>query len=210
MTMTPIFHPPEFGQETPACQPSVETVELLARRRSTAADFLTGPGPDHETLQQILRIAARAPDHSRVVPFRFILLEGDERAAAGDVLAENFAIAEPGASPDRVEKERVRFLRAPVIVTVVSCLKPEHKIPVWEQMLTVGAVCQNMLIAANAHGFASQWLTEWYAYDDAVKAAFRLAEGEEFAGFIYIGTASTPPKERARPVLGGLITRYGV
>ena len=159
-------------------------------------------------MKAILTIAARAPDHRRVTPFRFILFEGEARARFGAILAEAFTENEPGAEERRIESERNRFLRAPLVVGVVSSVKPEHKTPVWEQTLTAGAVCQNMLLAASAFGFAAQWITEWYAYDARVLAALGLSRGEQIAGFIYIGTAREDPKERARPAIDDITSSY--
>ena len=200
--------PPAFGEETEPHHASADTIALLTRRRSTAADQLGGPGPSDEVLQNILTIAARAPDHRRVTPFRFIVVDGEGRRKVGDLLAKAFMASEPDATPERVEKERARFLRTPVVVAVVSSVNLAHKTPEWEQILTAGAVCQNMLIAASAHGYAAQWLSEWYAYDQAVLAGFGLEPHERIAGFIYIGAAKTPPKERARPEMSSIISRF--
>lgn len=202
------FTPPEFGKPLPAAHPSEDTIELLRLRRSTAADLLTGPGPDADELRSILYIAARTPDHRRVNPYRFILFEGEGRAAAGEILARAYSAAEPGAETSRIECEGRRFLRAPVVVGVVSSVDRAHKTPEWEQVLTSGAVCQNLLIAASAHGYAAQWLTEWYAFDRAVLDAFGLKPDERIAGFIYIGTAKEDPLERQRPDLDALISRF--
>ncbi len=199
---------PEFGAPLPAASPSSDAVELLWRRRSTPADFLGEPGPDAETLNAILTIGARAPDHRRVVPFRFVVFEGAARAAFGDVLAQTFAVDNPAAEERRVEFERRRFLRAPVVIAVISSINPEHKTPAWEQALTAGAVCQNMLIAASAFGFAAQWITEWYAFHDGINEALSMTEDEKVAGYIYVGTAKEDPKERARPVLEDIVTRF--
>ena len=199
---------PQFGDILEPAHKSADTIALLQTRRSTAADLLTGPGPDSETLQVILEIAARVPDHRCVAPFRFIRFEGPAREKAGAVLVEAYAAQEPDADAARLEKERKRFERAPVVIGVVSNVDQTHRTPEWEQLMTAGAVCQNMLIAANAHGFAAQWLTEWYAYDASVSAAFGVSESERVAGYIYIGTAKDRPKERRRPVLSDLISDY--
>ncbi len=199
---------PKFGSPLPAAQPSDEAIDLLWRRRSTPADFLNGPGPDGDTLGAILTIAARAPDHRRVVPFRFVLFEGEARGQFGDILAAEFEKDNPDASASRVECERSRFLRAPIVVAVISSPNSEHKTPVWEQSLTAGAVCQNMLIAASAFGFAAQWISEWYAYHEGVLAQLGLTPEEKIAGYIYIGAAKEDPKERARPELDNIVTRY--
>ncbi|MFQ5564399.1 MAG: nitroreductase [Parvularculaceae bacterium] len=201
------FKSPALGATLPAAHPSLDTINLLRLRRSTPADFLGEPGPSLEELRAILEIAARVPDHRRVAPFRFILFEGEDRAKFGKVLEAAFRENEPEAEAGRIGYERDRLLRAPAVVAVVSSVNCEHRTPEWEQILTAGAVCQNMLIAASAHGFAAQWITEWYAYDRTVRDALGLGPDERIAGFIYIGTAREDPKERARPDLDVLITR---
>ncbi|MBI1364713.1 MAG: nitroreductase [Alphaproteobacteria bacterium] len=203
------YTPPEFGAPLPAAHPSPDTIELLRFRRSTSADLLTGPGPDAPTLKSILEIAARVPDHRRVSPFRFIIFEGEARAKAGDVLARAFKANEPGADEARISAERGRFMRAPVVIAVVSAVDATHRTPEWEQILTAGAVCQNMLIAASAHGFAAQWITEWCAYDRAVLDAFGLGPTERIAGYVYLGKAKEDPRERQRPLLANHVSRFG-
>ena len=188
--------------------PSAEAGKMLRLRRSCPADMLREPGPSADTLQAILGIAARVPDHRRVTPFRFILFEGEARARFGAVLKEAFLADRPDATAKQADYEANRFLRAPVVVAAVSSVNPGHRTPEWEQVLCAGAACQNMLLAASAHGFAAQWLTEWYAYDDRVKGALGLGEDERIAGFVYIGTAAEDPKERARPVLSEIISRF--
>ncbi len=192
----------------PGAHSSQEARELMRLRRSTPADKIGEPGPDADTLEALLTIAARVPDHRRVTPFRFIVFEGDGREKAGDHLAAAFISNSPDAPSERVSIERRRFLRAPVVVAVVSCVNTEHRTPEWEQVLTAGAVCENLLIAACAYGFAAQWITEWYAYDQAVLDAFGLAAGEKIAGYIYIGAAEEDPLERARPDLSQILTRF--
>ncbi len=199
---------PELGDVTPAAHPSDSAIEMLWRRRSTPADFLSAPGPDAPTLQTILTIAARAPDHRRVTPFRFVIFEGDARARFGEVLEAAFLANDPKAEKHRIDCERKRFTRAPTVVAVISSIDPAHRTPEWEQVLTAGAVCQNLLLAASAHGFAAQWLTEWYAYDDHVISGLGLGDQERVAGFVYLGTARENPKERARPNLKAIISRF--
>lgn len=199
--------PPEFGAPMAGVHPSDEARRLLALRRSTSADLLTGPGPDRETLDALLEIAARVPDHRKIIPFRFIILEGAARARIGEVVADRFAATTADAAPERIEIERRRLLRAPTVVVVAARIDPEHKTPVWEQTLTNGAVCFNLLLAASAYGFAANWLTEWYGYDVAVMKALGLAPGEQIAGFVYLGTAREAPRERQRPRMSSIVTR---
>jgi len=208
--MTKTVDYPELGAELPSCQPSETTLAMLRTRRSTPADFLGGGrGPDAAALHDILTIAARVPDHRRVVPFRFIVFEGAARTAFGAVLRRTFLAANPDADGAKADYEEARFLRAPAVIAVVSSPDKSHRTPVWEQELCAGAVCQNMLLAASAHGFAAQWITEWYAYDEAVSDALGLKADERVAGFIYIGAATEPPKERGRPDMDSIISRFG-
>lgn len=180
---------------------SESALNLLLARRSVVANKLGAPGPDAQQLRLILTAAARVPDHKKLVPWRFILFEGDARAAFGQVLADACKTNEPDAGDARIETEAGRFLRAPVVVAVISSLVDNPGAPEWEQVLSAGAACQNLLIAANAAGFSGQWITEWYAYDTKVCAALGLKEGERVAGFVYIGTAQEKPEERDRPSL---------
>ena len=176
----------------------------LRRRRSVSAAALTEPGPDRQALEAMLTIAARVPDHKKLAPWRFLVLEGDARAAFGESLQRICAANEPDASSVRLETERGRFLRAPVVVVVISSPVPHPAAPEWEQVLSAGAVCLNLLHASAAMGFGSQWITEWYGYDAQVKAAFGLAEHERFAGFVYVGTPTEQPTDRDRPDVGAI------
>ncbi len=199
---------PELGESLPAAHPNEATLNLLRLRRSTPADYLSDPGPNQEILSDMLAIAARVPDHRRVVPFRFIVFQEEARARFGETMETAFIANNPDADATRIAVERNRFCRAPVVVAVISKLNIDHRTPEWEQVLSTGAVCQNLLLAACAHGFAAQWLTEWYAYDDQIRAALGLNERERFAGFVYIGSATESPKERGRPDLSAIISNY--
>ncbi len=181
---------------------------FLKSRRSVLANNLGEPGPDERELQEILKIAARVPDHKKLVPWRFILFRGQARARFGEVLTTAILRAEPDASEVRQETEFGRFLRAPVVVGVISCLSQRGSVPEWEQILSAGAVCQNLLNAAGAFGYSAQWLTEWYAYDDHVISALNLENNERIAGFVYIGTAKEAPKERQRPEISEIVTDW--
>lgn len=188
--------------------PSDAARRLIALRRSTSADRMAEPGPDDEALLAILEMAARVPDHRKLTPFRFIVFKGEARVRAGAILGGRFAALNPEADNARIETERRRFLRAPVVVALVATFVRNHKTPEWEQALTTGAVGLNLLLAASSFGFAGNWLTEWYGYDDAVAEAFGLVPGERFAGFVYIGSAAEPPLERQRPELSSIVSTY--
>lgn len=181
-----------------------EVLRHLASRRSVSAGALLEPGPDRAALDAILTIAARVPDHKKLSPWRFIVLQGDARARFGAMLARIARENEPAASDTRMETERGRFLRAPTAVVVVSSTVNHPAAPEWEQILSAGAVCLNLLHAASAQGFGAQWITEWYAYDPKVRAGFGLREHERIAGFVYIGTPKEKPADRERPDLAAI------
>jgi nitroreductase len=189
-------------------RPAPQTLDLLLSRRSGTAKAMTGPGPDEGQLRTILTAAARVPDHGKLFPWRFIVFEGDGRMRVGDVLAAALKANEPEATEDRLKIERERFLRAPAVVGVVSRVLENIKIPTWEQQLSAGAACQNMLLAAHAMGYVANWLTEWCAYDRLVSEKLGLAQGERIAGFVYIGTSAVTLEERPRPELENIDTRF--
>jgi nitroreductase len=146
-------------------------------------------------------MAARVPDHGKLGPWRFLIFQGETRQAFGTHLARVLSGQEPTADQSRLDFERDRFRRAPTVVAVISKMIAHPKIPKWEQELSSGAVCQNMLIGASALGYAAQWLTEWYAYDQEINDVLGLSEGERVAGFLYLGSTSAEPLERRRPSL---------
>jgi nitroreductase len=190
---------PAPGERLAPSHPSEETLNLLSRRRSTPAIGLSEPGPDSAQLEQLLGIAARVPDHGKLAPWRFIVFENEARESFGRVLGKVWAARTPDATEEQIAFEANRFNRAPLVIAVISKVTEKHAIPVWEQELSAGAACQNLLIAASAMGFGAQWLTEWYAFDQNVKDALGLRSGERVAGFIYIGTAENEVVERKRP-----------
>lgn len=193
-------HKSEFNHSAP------HTIDLLLSRRSGSAKAMKEPGPSKKQLAQILQAGARAPDHGKLFPWRFIVFEAKGRERAGDILAE--VMAAEGERDKQVEEERARFLRAPVVIAVVSAAREQHKIPVWEQELSAGAVCQNILVAATALGFVANWLSEWYAYHPVVKERLGLKSGERIAGFIYIGTPKDELEERPRPEMDRIVTVF--
>ncbi|HSM97217.1 MAG TPA: nitroreductase [Rhizomicrobium sp.] len=188
-------------------RPAPQTLDLLLSRRSGSAKAMTGPGPNPDELRVILQAGARAPDHKKLFPWRFILFEGEGRKRMGDMLADVLA-TEGDVSDERIAMERGRFLRAPVVIGVVSRVRENIPIPTWEQELSAGAVCQNILLASHALGYVANWITEWCAYDPLVKQSLGLVPGERIAGFIYIGKPAEPLEERVRPDLDKLITRF--
>ena len=141
-----------------------DTVKLMAQRRSVSPIAMEGPGPSPSELEAMLSLAIRVPDHGKLAPWRLIVFEGEARERAGEIISEVFAQDEPGATPDRLNVERLRLARAPLVVAVVSRAAPHVKIPEWEQIMSAGALCMNLTLAANAlairpHGTRSGMLT---------------------------------------------------
>ncbi len=183
------------------------TLDLLGTRRSVPPARLEAPGPDRDALDAILTRAARVPDHGKLAPWRFIVIEGEARTRIGETIAAAFRADNPEADPARLDLERGRLAHAPTVVAVVSRAGPHVKIPEWEQVLSAGAATMNLVVAANAAGFATAWLTEWFAYDRRVLDALGLAPSERIAGFVHIGRPAEIPGDRPRPDLAEIVTR---
>ena len=184
------------------------TIDFLLTRRSILARTMEGPGPTDEDLRRIMEAGMRVPDHGRLTPWRFIVIRGNARKTLGEVIATQYEKNNPDAIEEQVEIERERLIRAPVVIAVVSRVQKEHKIPEWEQILSSGAACQNMLIAALSMGYAAQWLTEWYAYDAEVKTAIGAGPDDNIAGFLYLGHEASEPTERARPDYDAIVSEW--
>jgi nitroreductase len=181
-------------------------LDLLLQRRSVKQ--LMEPGPSPEQLDTILTAAIRVPDHKGLAPWRFVVFEGEGRERFGAVLAEVLSNEDKEASPVRLDTERQRLMGAPVTVAVISRAKDVPGAPEWEQVLSAGAACQNLVIAASALGFGCNWVTRWFAYSPGVCAHLGLAPEERIAGFIHIGTAKERQADRKRPGLGEVVRRY--
>ncbi len=183
-------------------------IEALSTRRSVKPDKLVAPAPSADELNTILTIAARVPDHKKLVPWRFMVFEGEARAAAGAIFADACRAEESEPSPIRLETERNRFLRAPLVIAVVSRIAKRPGAPEWEQILSAGAAAFNLCLAANAMGYGTSWLTEWVAYSPFVREKLGLAENERIVGFIHIGTPAEKPEERERPSLDAIVSYW--
>ena len=181
------------------------TIDLLLRRRSVVAAKQTEPGPGPEDLETILRCAIRVPDHAKLSPWRIQVLDKNAQYKLGDVFADTFKKYNPDASEARLQQEKQRPIRAPLLLIVSTRIESE-RVPRWEQILSGGAVCQNILIAATALGYASQWLSEWVNYNNDIKTYLHIPQADEILGFIYIGSTNEPPKERPRPELDDIVT----
>jgi nitroreductase len=193
---------PELGDPLPirACP---DTLQLLSERRSASAQTLGAPGPSSEETELLLRLGARVPDHGKLAPWRFVLFEPAAKTA---YVARLTALARSQGDGQRTAK-LAKLSAAPLTIAVLSRPDPEADIPEWEQLLSAGAVCMNLLIAAQAMGYGANWITDWYAYDDAALKILGAEPGERVAGFVHVGSPPEPPLERVRPDVAKL-TRW--
>lgn len=181
---------------------------FLKTRKSGSAKAMGAPGPNPAQISEILEIAVRVPDHGKLTPWRFVLFEGAARAEIGQAFATRWKVLHPDHGEDSLAFQRGLFMRAPVVIAVVSMAAPHGKIPEWEQLLSSAAVCYNMVLAATALGFDAQWQSDWVAYDEGANAVMGLKTGERIAGLIYIGTTTVPLEDRPRPDPQTLLTRW--
>ena len=177
----------------------------LASRRSGKPRDLAAPGPGIEQLTQMVRIAARTPDHGKLAPWRFIIVPGDKRQALADRITAAYLAEKPDAGKLEIEAQVQFATQAPALVVVMSAPRTGSPIPLWEQELSAGAVCMNLLHAAHALGFVGGWLTTWPAFNDTVRDAFGGPD-ERIAGFVFIGTPSRELEERPRPELSDILS----
>ena len=185
--------------------PNPAALEFMLTRRSRPAKTLTGPVPSREELKVLLTAAARTPDHGKLEPWRFIVLEKAALARLAGLVPVRAAAL--GIDPDRTEKAVAQFRDADLAVAVISAPKASPKIPQIEQVYSVGAVCLALLNAALASGWGANWLSAWPSHDRAfITEGLGLAEGESVAGFIHIGTETSAPPERPRPDLEQITT----
>ena len=193
---------PGFGDPVEVARPSPETLALMARRRSASAPVLAAPAPTAKELNELLRLAARVPDHGKLFPWRFLILESEAKASLVEELGR---LAADQPSPGKAVATLAKLRNPPLTVVVISRVI-ECNIREWEQVLSSGAVCMNLLIAADAMGYGANWITDWYAYDDRALRLLGLEPGERVAGFVHLGTSPEAPLERVRPDLDKLVT----
>ena len=198
---------PEFGAPLPPVR-SDETLSLLAQRRSASAQQLAAPGPDADELADLLRLAARVPDHGKMTPWRFVVLRGEAKAAFVERLRA-LAAARPDAG--RANAALAKIAAPPVCVAVLSVPRHGGK-AVWEQQSSAAAVCTTLLIAAAAMGYGANWITDWYGEDPDVLRLLGLDPAADpvprLAGWVMLGTPSEPPLERARPDMASIVSEW--
>ncbi len=193
---------------TPFSARDGDPLEALDARRSVPFMQLEAPGPDDATLLRLLRSAVRVPDHGKRAPFRFVSLRGDARRVFGERLAARHVEVDPDASDAVIDKDRDRYLHAPVIVVAVARLGPDENIPEQERLLSAGCTCFALLQAAQALGYRGCWLTGWAAYDREVARLLGLDTGERVIGFIHLGTPKIDVPERDRPDPAALLSEW--
>ncbi len=181
---------------------------FLKSRKSASAKAMTGPGPSDSELADMLTLAVRAPDHGKLTPWRFISFSGEGRGQIGAKFAERWGVLHPEHGAESSAFQAGLFTRVPLVVAVVSTAAEHLKIPLWEQQLSAAAVCFNLVLAAQAHGFDAQWQTDWVVYDEGARAAMGLTPAEKIAGLIYIGTSAVVLEDRPRPDAAALHMRW--
>ncbi len=181
-------------------------LSALETRRSAKPRDMIAPGPDAAQLRRIVAAAARTPDHGKLHPWRFVIVPDARRAALAAVMAAACRDADPEARPREIEAAEQFALQAPALVVALFSPK-EAKIPLWEQELSAGAACMNLLHAAQASGFAGAWLTGWPSYSERVRDAFGAAP-ERIAGFLFIGTPERELEERPRPAYDEVVSDW--
>jgi nitroreductase len=177
----------------------------LSSRRSGKARELVAPGPDDFIMNDILRMAARTPDHGKLFPWRFVVVE--DRTAFAALLGRAFIAANPGARTAQIDAAVAPAYLAPALILLLHAPQISAKIPEWEQQLSTGAVAMNLLHAAHGYGFAGNWITGWACYDPVIQT--EICKGaERIAGLFFIGTPSAPLEERPRPVMSDIVRHW--
>ena len=184
------------------------TAALLATRRSAKPRDMVAPGPDAGQLRQILEAAMRVPDHGKLNPWRFVIVEAGQRPAFADLLQDAYRAEKPDAGRLELEAMAQFAHQAPVMVAILSTPTENSKIPPWEQRLSAGAACMNLLLATHAAGFVGSWLTGWPAYNGAVLASLGGAPTDRIAGFLFLGSPSRPLEERPRPAYEAVVSTW--
>lgn len=181
---------------------------LLATRRSAKPRDMVAPGPDATQLRWLLEAAMRVPDHGKLAPWRFVIIESDRRTAFADLLKDAYRAEKPEAGRLELESMEQFARQAPVLVAILSTLIENSKIPAWEQQLSAGAACMNLLVATHAAGFVGSWLTGWPAYNAEVLASLGGAPQDRIAGFLFLGSPLRPLEERPRPAYEAVVSAW--
>jgi len=183
-------------------------LDFLLARRSAPIQELSEPGPNAEEIETILRVATRVPDHGMLTPWRFILYRGESRVEVGEKLVELAEKLEGPLSDARRQQELTRFSRAPLVIGVVSSPKESIKFPEWEMFLSGAMVALNLMHAANALGYGTNMITNWYSDKEEGRRILGLAPHERVIGFVHIGSHPRNTPDRPRPDVAGLVSEY--
>jgi len=185
-------------------------LEALLNRKSTPPRLMDDHGPSPADVQDMIAAAMTAPDHGAIRPWRFVIIEGDDRATLGQVYAEALRRRDPKATEEALAKEIGRPLRAPTVIAILARVTLDRpNVPPVEQIVAVGCAAQNMLLAAEAKGFGAILLTGKNAQDRHVKAFFNMKEEDEIIGFLYVGRAAGPTPDKERMAPEGYIEPFG-
>ena len=184
-----------------------EKLEPLLTRRSVGMKELAAPVPSDAELELILKVGTRVPDHGKLTPWRIKFFHEAGQKKLGALFVELFKNANPEATPEQIAFEAARPSRAPLMIAVLSTPVEGTK-PIWEQQLSAGAVCMNILHAAHMLGYGGKWITEWPAFNIEVLAALGGKPGDQIAGFIFLGTKTLTPDDRERPELAKVVEEW--
>lgn len=185
-----------------------QVIDFLLARKSAPISELMEPGPSEADLRTIFQVATRVPDHGRLEPWRFIIYRGEACRRIGERLAELATIREGDLPEARIEQEKARFTRAPLVIGIVSVPRENPRIPKWEMFLSGGAAAMNLVLATHALGYAANWVTNWYSDDAEGRRILGLAPDESVVGFVHIGTRRTPTPDRPRPEIESIVSEY--
>jgi nitroreductase len=184
------------------------TAALLATRRSGKPRDMVAPGPDAAQLRTILEAAMRVPDHGKLAPWRFVIIESEQRPAFAELITSAYKAENPNAGSIELNPLQQFAEQAPTLVAVISSPVLHPKIPAWEQELSAGAVCMNLLTAATASGFVGGWLTGWPSYSAKVLESLGGKPGDKVAGFVFLGSPSRDLEERPRPTYEAVVSTW--
>ena len=188
----------------------IDVMQALLQRQSTPPRLMADAGPTADDVNDILAAAVTAPDHGAVRPWRFVVIEGDDRKRLGEVFAEALKARDPEASAEAVEKELGRPLRAPTVIAVMARVVHDRpNVPPVEQIVATACAAQNMLLAAQAKGFGAIMLTGKNAQDPIVKRFFGLEPADELVAFVYIGRPDGPQPAKPRPDARDFVEPFG-
>lgn len=187
----------------------MDAMDVLLKRRSVPARAMVEPGPDAAALERILRAGTRVPDHGKLTPWRIQILRKDGQRRLGKAMAEIFARENPDATEALIEATRQKPALAPLLLVVI--LKPQARpnVPELEQILSGGALCQNILVAAHAQGHCGSWITGWAAFHpEVIELLGHNPATDKIIGFIYLGTPAEPMEDRPRPALSDVASEW--